>query len=267
MKELSNWRDSILIPVISNKTIQWNPDELESILLKSIDLSVEKCLSDNNGEICTTLSGGLDSSLCISIVRKIVGPKTAIHTFTTGGSEQHPDIQFARKISSLFSTHHHELIPCHEEIGLAKKEMFSLWKNEPQKLGNVAVFLTYKNIAKYGFRCVIAHDGIDELLGGYWEHRKHVDEKEKIKAFQALWDDLKENHLVPLERKALHFGISVIFPYLQTELVKYISKIQIDERTSHEISKIPLKKIAGKYLPDEVIKREKRGFCDVLEKS
>ncbi|GBE16353.1 asparagine synthetase B [glutamine-hydrolyzing] [bacterium BMS3Abin15] len=263
---VNNWRDVISSPVIAGENKNWNIKELERILLNAIVSCSTHCLKKNNGSICTTLSGGLDSSFCLEEIRKSLGPDVKIHTFTTGGNKKHPDVISARKVSGLFKTIHNEFIPTPRHIQRAKEELFGKWKDEERRLGNVAVFLTYKLIASLGFKCVIAHDGIDELLGGYWEHRKHENGQEKIGAFKDLWGKLEKNHLILLERKAKHFGMEVIFPYLQKEVVDYIARIPVNDRTSFEVSKMPLRDIAKKYLPKTVIERKKRGFCDALDK-
>jgi len=265
MGKIFLWKQSILIPLISEEEIEYSSNVLECIFADAIEICVRKCLKKNDGEICTTLSGGIDSSFCLAKIREIVGSDVVINTFTTGGSEQHPDILFARRVSKLFNTVHHELIPSATEVKDAGKKLSLHWTDEPRRPGDIAVFLTYKNIADHGFRCSIAHDGIDELLGGYWEHRKYKNEKRKMNIFQSLWANLKEEHLMPLEEKASHFKVGVIFPYLQKKVVEYISKIPVGERTSFEVSKIPLRNIAKKYLPPEIIKREKCGFCNALE--
>lgn len=265
MKSLTDWRETIVLPVVAEKG-RWSFAWLEKVLTDAISLCVSECLKKNEGVICTTLSGGLDSSFCLAKIREIVGTEVKIHTFTTGGSEKYPDIQFARVISRRFITIHHELIPLKEEIEEAENELFSQWEDEPHRPGNVAVFLTYQNIAQHGFKCVIAHDGIDELLGGYWEHRKHEDKQKKAKVFQNFWSRLEKEHLSLLERKAQYFGIQVILPYLQKAVVEYISGIPLANRTKFTKSKVPLRTIAKKYLPKEVIKRNKKGFCNALDK-
>lgn len=265
MNALISWKDAILLPVISNRA-RWSFVGLEKVLTNAIALCVSECLKINKGVICTTLSGGLDSSFCLAKIREIVEPDVEIHTLTTGGSEEYPDIQFARIISWRFNTVHHELIPSEGAIKKAEKKLYSLWKDESRRPGNVAVFLTYQNIARYGFKCVIAHDGIDELLGGYWEHRKHDDEKKKAEVFREFWGRLEKEHLFLLERKAQHFGIQVVLPYLQKAVVEYISKIPLASRTTFKESKVPLRTIAKKYLPREVIGRNKKGFCSALDK-
>lgn len=265
MKKITSWRSAIKLPVISSKTQACNPEELEEILKVAIGICASHCQQKNNQRICTTLSGGLDSSLCLAIIRSLVGSTVAIHTFTTGSGINHPDVQAARIVSKKFDTIHHELIPTEQEIEQARKKVFSTWMDEPNPLAPVGVFLTYDQIAKNGFKVVIAHDGIDELLGGYWEHRQPKNEPEKVKAFENFWSKLEKDHLLLLTRKAQYLGIEVIFPYLQQQVVEYISTIPVNERTTRQSSKIPLRKIAEKYLPREIIERKKIGFCSVLD--
>jgi len=262
MENLTPWRSAIKLPVISPQNNNWKSAELEAIL----KIAIGTCLVYyQHTRICTTLSGGLDSSLCLAIIRSLVGLNVEIHTFTTGGSIRHPDIQAARLVSKIFGTTHHELIPTQQKIEQAQKKVFSTWQDEPKRMANVGVFLTYDHIAKNGFKSVIAHDGIDELMGGYWEHRQPNDENEKIKAFETFWGNLKKDHLLLLTRKAQYFGIEVIFPYLQQAVIEYISTIPVNERTTRQMNKIPLRIIAEKYLPREIIDRKKVGFCSVLD--
>ena len=265
MENLTPWEAAIKLPVISAKANDWNSEKLEYTLKFAIGACVNYCQKKNNGKICTTLSGGLDSSFCLAIIRSLVSPNVEIHTFTTGGSINHPDIQAARLVSKLFSTSHHELIPTEQDITVASKKVFTTWQDEPDRVANVGVFLTYRYIAAHNFKAVIAHDGIDELLGGYWEHRRPIEESEKIKAFENFWDKLEKEHLLLLTRKAQYLGIEVIFPYLQQAVIKYIAQIPVNERTTRQASKLPLRKIAGKYLPEEIIFRKKMGFCNVLD--
>jgi asparagine synthase (glutamine-hydrolysing) len=265
MSNITPWRAAICLPVVSPKTKPCDPNVFEEILKQAIKLCLSACLKINNGKICTTLSGGLDSSLCLALIRALVGPDIEIHTFTTGGSVNHPDVIAAQKVSQLLGTIHHQLIPTPAQILEAKQLVMKTWPDEPKSLGNVGVFLTYCFIENEKFRAVIAHDGIDELLGGYWEHRKPIDEAEKIKAFESFWVKLKKDHLLLLERKAHYLGLEVLFPYLQQAVVEYIAQIPVHDRTTRQTSKIPLRIIAEKYLPRVIIDRKKVGFCSVLD--
>jgi asparagine synthetase B (glutamine-hydrolysing) len=199
-------------------------------------------------------------------IREIVGEKIPIHTFTIAGSERYPDYRFARDVATRFKTIHHDYIPSMRDVVEAEKLLYSLWPNESFCSGNAGVFLIYKYISQYSFKCSIAHDGIDELLGGYWEHRQKQSPEDKEKMFNNFWGLLEKDHLLLLERKARNFDIEVVLPYLQKSVVEYITAIPINDRTSFEESKIPLRDIAQKFLPQEIIERRKKGFCSALDK-
>jgi asparagine synthase (glutamine-hydrolysing) len=264
MREINDWREVVKLPILVKP--RWTLDELEMILTQAISDCIFEYFGRGYGEIYTTLSGGLDSSFCLAKTREITGSERTIRTYTIGGYHGHPDIEFAGTAASYFGTFHNTIVPSAPEIKIAENELYSLWKDESRDLGNVAVYMLYRHMAESGVKCVIAHDGIDELLGGYWGHRESTESDLKEPAFEFYWERLSPDHLFPLVRKASHFGIKVIFPYLQKEVVEYISKIPIDERTSREESKIPLRRIAEKYLPVDIIKRKKFGFCSALDK-
>ena len=262
MKNVNTWRQIRLLPVIRNENRQWNIAELQQVLFKAIRLCGEKCIEDNKGRIFTTLSGGLDSSLCLAVLRQILPSETEIHTFTIGGSKNHADIKAAQRVSRRFKTIHHELIPGCEYIEFRYiEELKKLGLDEKEDMG---VFWLYRFISSFQVRSVIVHDGIDELLGGYWEHRGPRKEPEKEKAFQHLWKRLAPDHLISLEKIATRFNISLIFPYLQKEVVEFISQIPVNDRTSHRKSKMPLRRIANGYLPSQIINRKKKGFNEAL---
>lgn len=261
------WEDVLELPVISQDTLtDYNSVELEVLLEQAILLAANQCLKDNDGKIYMTLSGGLDSSFCLAKIRQLLGRNARINTYTTGCHAKHPDVLAARAVSNLFQTFHHEWIASPAQI----KEMEDRERSYNPKTENAraeaGVWLTYQYISESMVKSVISHDGIDELLGGYWLHRNFDNVGRKQEVFQRLWSQLKDNHLSPLVFKAGIFGISVIFPYLNRDLVEYITRIPVGLRTDKFVSKKPLRKIAEKYLPKWVIDRPKIGFCDALER-
>jgi len=262
MNVVNNWRDVINLPIISKESLSWGVKEFEDLLIDSVASCSNKNFKDNRGEIHTTLSGGLDSSLCLALIRKTMGVNCPIYTYTIGRNKRYPDIVFARKVASLFESIHRDFIPSAEEIISAKKRTKALFYE--LKEGDESVLLMYEFIASFAPYSVIVHDGIDELLGGYWEHRspKSIDGQER--AFKHFWARLEGDHLLPLEKAANRFEISLIFPYLQKQIVDYITGIPVNRRTSHDESKIFLRWIAKKYLPEEIIKRKKIGFAQAL---
>lgn len=263
MIRLTSWREAVALPVIK-PSAKWSFQALERVLTVSIRRCAQFAL-ERDGAIATTLSGGLDSSFCLAKIREIYGEEVKMFTFTVGGSTSHPDIRHARIVSRMFKSIHVEIIPTQEQLATAE----TILKKTRLLVtpGDIAVFLAYQRMAsfEFEFRTAIAHDGIDELLGGYWDHRKAQTMQEKKTVFADRWARLSNEHLLPLEASAEHFGIQVVLPYLQREVIRYISRIPLNKRTNQEESKIPLREIARKYLPIEVIERQKMGFCSALD--
>ncbi len=269
---INSWESVVGMPIVRKVNGHWNsPKTLEKNLRVAMGKCGKLCERCNGGKIFLTLSGGIDSSLSVALIRDELGRQAKIHTFTIGRRNDHPDVVHARIIAKLFNTIHHEFIPNPIDVGEAILER----EKNPQlfigdggiETSGLGVFLLYQHIAELvSSFVVICHDGIDELLGGYWPHRQTQTRKDQALNFQRFWRDLPNNHLIPLTRKSGHFGITPIFPYLQKSVVRYITAIPIEERTSKVESKIPLRRIAEKYLPPEIIQRKKIGFCDALKK-
>jgi len=95
--------------------------------------------------------------------------------------------------------------------------------------------------------------------------------------FEAYWDDALveelnriykydiENYMVNdllflTDRMSMRHSIEARVPYLENRLVDFALSIPPALKTRHFTLKYPLKKVAKRYLPHEVIYRKKRGF-------
>jgi len=269
---VNRWETVVGMPILRHIKggAHWNnPVTLERNLRIAMSECGELCERQNDGKILLTLSGGIDSSLSVALIRDELGRQAHIHTFTIGRHADHPDVIHARLVAKIFGTIHHEYIPKAMDIAEAIQEK----KDNPHlfvadggiEMGGLGVFLLCRYISRLtpSF-AVICHDGIDELLGGYWPHRQTQTPAEQLLNFQKFWSELPDRHLIPLTRKANHFGLTPVFPYLQKAVVQHVTSIPLEERTSKSESKIPLRHIAKKYLPPEIIQRRKLGFCDAM---
>lgn len=258
---LSVTEEALALPILSNENPNWDINILEEKLL----LSIRSCIP-KEGLISISLSGGIDSSLMTALVRTIVDPTRPIHTFTIAKSEEHSDVLFARVISKKFHTKHHEYFPSLVRIAWANKQIDVIKKGKEIQKGNDAVFLLYTYISGYT-KEIIACDGIDEIMGGYWDHRD-PDNKfggDQKAAFEYFWKKLEPNHLENLEIMSDLSRVEIKLPYLQWDFVKYATTIPLSDRTDINESKKPLRVLAKKYgIPKEIIQRNKLGFCDAL---
>ncbi|MEW6456138.1 MAG: asparagine synthase (glutamine-hydrolyzing) [Acidobacteriota bacterium] len=147
------------------------------------------------------LSGGIDSSSVVAMMYQLGA--YPIKTFSIGFKESsYSEIEYARKISSLFHTDHEEFILEPKAVELIEKLINFL--DEP--LGDFSIFPTYlvSKMARKYVTVILSGDGGDELFGGY-EHYvaqkiESITRKIPFKPFHKLFPFLS-GFLPPTELK------------------------------------------------------------------
>ena len=71
---------------------------------------------------------------------------------------------------------------------------------------------------------------------------------------------LPEDLLVKEDRSTMAFGLEARVPYLDREVIEYMHRLPLRWKVSRITTKRLFRKIAGKYLPEFVLKRPKHGF-------
>jgi asparagine synthetase B (glutamine-hydrolysing) len=266
-------------------------EELENILIENIREIPE-------GPISLLLSGGIDSSLVLALIRKVY-PDIQVHSFTLAKSRDYPDIIYAREVAVLFGTEHHEIILSDEEYSDFENDFNKI--NKYGLKGDINVYILC-SIAKRYSNILVTGDGGDECFGGYWLHEyplghketgaiksfeeihpepgKHIEEmvrlglrdklfKEKSATvdFEGVWnyfiDRLAPKHLAPLLHTAEALNIKVFTPLWSESVLNFMKQLSYTERIGRKIEK----EFAKKYLPSSVIERESIGFDISLEKA
>lgn len=192
---------------------------------------------------CLSLSGGLDSSL---ILYYMAGIFHKVCAFTIGYPLTHPDITYSTMAVNQFGNIEHIIYtPTPEEIGTNTDE-------------SIPVKLFYKFLAKEKIKRIIACDGIDEFMAGYYDHQRQPDENTYYKFIRRLSNE----HLKPLNDNS--GDIKVYLPYLDTRLLSLLSQIPLSDKVDiHHRKKIMVKLAQGK-IHKEILERWKYGFCDAL---
>lgn len=226
--------------------LDWN-EVGRPVQVKDIELGIMKVLSEI-GCNCLSFSGGLDSSLMLYFMLK---KHMHVRTFTIGLSEDHPDIKYAQLVVDSFSNvAHNYYIPTREEIEA---------EEQPGDLeGDAAVRLFYKFVKKHTTK-IIACDGIDEFMAGYYAHQETLSETTYFNFIRRL----QGVQLAPLNRNSGE--VDVYLPYLDGRLISLYSQIPLSEKVDAHIRKKFMVRMAKGKLPDRVITRRKYGFCDALK--
>ena len=130
------------------------------------------------------LSGGIDSSLVLALLRRVYS-QMPISTFTLAGSQDYPDMVFAREVAELFRTEHNEIILSDEQYSQFSEEYNKVKQHDFKGDVNVYILCSF---AKAFSNIIVTGDGGDECFGGYWLHKYPLGHKEtgKIKSFDDI---------------------------------------------------------------------------------
>ena len=218
----------------------------QPVLIEQIEGALVQILTEIDCH-CLSFSGGLDSSLVLYFMATIFDEVTA---FTIGFPETHPDIEYSRLVAKMFGNVKHEVfVPSVNEVASETEK-----KPEP----DVGVRLLYRFLVEKGISRIIACDGIDEFMAGYYDHQQHPDEETYYKYIRRLRDE----HLKPLNDNSK--GVKVYLPYLDNRLLCLLAQIPIADKVDSENRKKVMVNLAAGRILDKVITRWKYGFCDAL---
>lgn len=263
--------------------------ELEEIIIENIR-EIPK------GPLSLFLSGGIDSSLVLALLRKEY-PDRLIHTFSLARSEKYPDIKFSRLASKLFRSNHHEIILTNLKIQEYDKEYQNVRKYNFR--GDLNAFVLCSVAREYS-KMIVTGDGGDECFGGYWLHKFPLGHKENghKKSFQdispnvqgylkemvqmglrdslfkekseeadynGVWDYfisvLAPQHMAPLLHTAEALDIDVYTPLYSESLKTFVRQLPYTERVGRKIEK----ELASIYLPKAIMERRSIGFDIALD--
>jgi asparagine synthase (glutamine-hydrolysing) len=191
--------------------------------------------------ISILLSGGLDSSIIFTLLRKLTNNFIIFHI--DNGEEEYLNyldipqsipikkIQFNQDIIS------DDLL---NEILYYNESPFDLGSMIPQ-------YLLGREIAKHNIHIAITGDGADELFGGYTRTEQYDSQ------YSDIFDELIYYHLPRLDKFMMAHTIEVRNPFLSLPILQFAFSLQYPDR----IRKSYLKKAFRGLVPDEIIDRPK----------
>lgn len=164
LRELTYWT-----PPPPDAARAWSPAEAVDAVDQAVRDAVSAALVADV-PVGSYLSGGVDSSLIVSVMSQLRGGE-GVTTFAAGfGDPRYDELPWARRVSDLLATEHHEVI-------VPASDFEALWpkltwhRDAPvSEPADVAVF-RLAELARQHVRVVLSGEGGDELFAGYPKYR------------------------------------------------------------------------------------------------
>lgn len=214
------------------------------------------------------LSGGLDSSLIVSIAAGILGPDNI--TCFSIGLEGSPDIEAAKKVVEYLGIIKHHIIPFTINEGLAmipdviksieSYDITTIRASTPQYI--MANYIK-KNT---NIKVLLSGEGSDEIHGSYKYFRNAPSPEDFHKERTRLLEELYMFDNLRTDRTMAHFGLEVRVPFLDIDYVTYVMGID-PSLLMYSVDCIEKKIVRDRfkgYLPDEILYRPKEAFSDAV---
>jgi len=206
------------------------------------------------------LSGGLDSSLIAAIARKYV--KGELHSFAVGikGSE---DLYYSRMVAEHLGTTHHVFEYTRQDVIKALPQViYYLESFDPALVRSAIPTYFVSRLASNYVKVVLSGEGADELFAGY-EYLKRQEVKDINEELLRITRALHNTNLQRVDRMTMANSIEGRVPFLDVKMVNFA--FSIDEKLKlspvKRIEKWILRKVAEKYLPEQVVWRKKEKFA------
>ena len=214
------------------------------------------------------LSGGLDSSLVVSVATRILGPD-AITCFSIGLAGS-PDVEAAKTVCQYLGITKHHIIPFDVELGF--QELRNVIETlESYDITTIRASTPQYLMAKYisentDIKVILSGEGSDEIAAGYRYNYNAPSPAELHWEAVRLVKDLYLFDNLRTDRTMSHHGLEVRVPFLDTEFVHFIMRINplLFMHTTESMEKQIIRDSFAGYLPDEILYRRKEAFSDAV---
>jgi asparagine synthase (glutamine-hydrolysing) len=240
--------------IIENPDSEVIEDKLESYLLKSMDTRI----NNGNLDLGVWLSGGLDSSIVAALLKEF---SNKVYTYSVGYKGS-PDLEAAKKVSDHLDTEHTEYILDTEELFLnIPKAIYHLESFDAPLVRSTLGNMIASKISSPS-DIIFSGEGGDELFAGYDYFLEYDSSKVIQKELVNAINSLHNTALQRVDRTANAYSVNVKLPMLDDNLLNYVMKIPPKNKVRKNTGKYVLRKVASKYLPDDIAWRDKDKFWE-----
>ena len=239
-----------------------------SLIRDNFERAVKKRVENTERPIACLLSGGLDSSLVTSLVKKYyTGEQLETYSIGLEGAE---DLKYAKQVAEFLNTKHTEIIVSEQDFFNAIPEVIEKIESYDTTTVRASVgnYLIGKYIKKHSVAKVIFNgDGSDELCGGYLYMHCAPNALEFDLECKRLLNEICYFDVLRSDRSISTNGLEPRTPFLDRGWVEVYLSIPKEVRF-HALHNLPEKYLLrkafdnGGYLPDNILWRTKEAFSD-----
>lgn len=165
-------------------------------------------------EVGSCLSGGIDSSSIVALMRKNLAPGKPLHVFSAVfPGENIDESQYATEMAQFINAHHHTVNPKPSDLTRDLDEL-SLCQDIPLwSTSTYAQFRVMKMTRQQGLKVVLDGQGGDELFSGYKTH------------LSFFWKELRTKALFTEMHAYGDFFRAMIFHFKQQARFDYVFRL------------------------------------------
>jgi len=216
------------------------------------------------------LSGGLDSSLLVAIIYKILQQKVRVFTIGLEGCES-TDLEYAKEVIDHLGIQDYDLVTLSPEVALSRyKDVIGAC--ESYDITTIRASIMHYSVAKYikentDIKVILNGDGADEVQMGYLYMKMAPSEDAARLETKKLLEEIFYFDGLRVDRCLGAFGLEARLPYLDVDFVDYFLALPDSlkvpfQRQEKSIIREAFATLYPGLLPDSVLFRQKEAFSD-----
>lgn len=264
------------VPWVKNHVYTAFPEFAKVSIYENLRAAVKKRMMTER-PVGALLSGGVDSSLIASLVQhelnehceKSGEPRRKLHTFSIG-MEGSSDLFYARKVADFIDSEHHEIIVTPEDFFAAIPQVIK--DIESFDITSVRASVGNWLVSKYikentDCKVIFNGDGSDEVNGSYLYFYNAPDSVAFEQEACRLLDEIHYYDVLRSDRSISSHGLEPRTPFLDKQFVATVLSLPTELRRPLKGSRVEKQILReafddGKWLPKEVLWRQKEAFSD-----
>jgi asparagine synthase (glutamine-hydrolysing) len=229
---------------------------------KKLEQAVSRMLPPATETAVCMLSGGVDSSSILTLMRKVHKGSVVAYTFYNKDASTSDDYNAAKTICDYLGIPLKVVTPSKKQLTNFYKKS-GVWMTETYEPALVRNAVSYhflsKKISSDGHKFALSGEGADELLGGY-DYFQLLPKNKIDQHIEKSLHQINHTYLKMADRASMFATLEVRVPYLDEDWVAFNASLPHEFRIRGTENKWLLRNIMPNMLPEAIRKRAKLGM-------